>query len=163
MKTCPYCATILKYSVCGFCGYQGEGNENGIRSNQSKIRNFFGLERAIQPLAILKKCHTHDLLFGLKLLREERSASYKVLKSVNDLRVHLGDDPEFKKTKAEAGEAYEYWTKKAWVVENILMDRLGYFPERIVDEMLEQTRELSKRVATKTMGFSKQKKIQATK
>lgn len=163
MKTCPYCSTVLKYSVCDFCGYQGEGNENGERSKKHKIVNFFTLEKAIQPLKELEKCHTHDLLYGLKLIRAERSSSFDILKSVNNLAKHLAGDPEFKKTKAEAGEFYEFWTKKAWIIENILTDRLGYFPERVEDEMLDRIQVASMKVATKTMGFNGGKKAITTK
>lgn len=157
MKTCPYCSTNLRYSVCDFCGYVGEGNENGERSNKYKIRNFFSLQRAIQPLAELEKCHTHDLLYGLKLVRAERVAAYDVLKSVNALGKHFVGDDEYKKTRAEAGENYEFWTKRAWILENILMDRLGYFPERIEDSTIDEVNELSKKVSSKQMGFLKRR------
>lgn len=161
MKTCPYCATVLKYSLCSFCGYQGEGNENGNRSTKCVIRNFFSLDQAIQKLEVLEKNHTYDLMYGLKLVRAERSQAFNILSSTNNLLKKVDDTNkvEFQKIRDEAGKQYEYWTKKAWVLENILTDRLGYFPERIEEEMLQRVKELSQKVTTKQMGFGKSKKV----
>lgn len=33
-------------------------------------------------------------------------------------------------TADETGGEYEYYTRKAWVIENILLERQGFFPEK---------------------------------
>lgn len=43
---------------------------------------------------------------------------------------------DFKEVETETGRNYMYYTKKAFVVENIIRTRLGYVPERITENYL---------------------------
>ncbi|QIZ09322.1 hypothetical protein HFZ78_23625 [Priestia megaterium] len=43
---------------------------------------------------------------------------------------------DFKEAEKESGRDYLYFTKKAFVVENIIRTRLGYVPDRITESYL---------------------------
>lgn len=52
--------------------------------------------------------------------------------------IHKGAelDEKFQDPAKEAGQLYKQWTKRMWVVERIIADRLGYAPQRIDDPFL---------------------------
>jgi hypothetical protein len=52
---------------------------------------------------------------------------------------HRADDlgsNDFKEAEKESGREYMYFTKKAFVVENIISSRIGYVPARITENDL---------------------------
>ncbi|WP_068505880.1 hypothetical protein [Paenibacillus kribbensis] len=76
---------------------------------------------------------TNQLIVLLRLVRQERTTRYNSLRIIKKGIEHNGD---FQKYAEIAGEDYEYWTRKAWVLENIIRDRSGYFPEKITDDYI---------------------------
>ncbi|WP_160037235.1 hypothetical protein [Paenibacillus sp. An7] len=58
---------------------------------------------------------------------------------------------KFKSGQDEGAKNYRYWTRKAWIIENILRDRAGYYPIKITDNMLNSIIEQME----KTIIFSK--------
>ncbi|MGE7939894.1 hypothetical protein [Bacillus paramycoides] len=45
-------------------------------------------------------------------------------------------DDEFKDLTQDQAKDYEYWTRRKFVIENILLERQGYFPEKITNKVL---------------------------
>lgn len=45
-------------------------------------------------------------------------------------------DDEFKDLTQDQAKDYEYWTRRKFVIENILLKRQGYFPEKITNKVL---------------------------
>lgn len=167
---CPYCATKIKIDddgvaqeTCTFCGAfirdQKSGVlqicQNGERYEFTKMQQHIFLEHIDQPVNDLKQYHTFDLYLLLKEVREARSQTFTGLRILNKA---LEDDAQFKDTADEVGNDYEYYTRKAWVIENILLERQGFFPERITDRVLQYMWEQIKKSKKKPMKISKIKR-----
>jgi len=76
---------------------------------------------------------TFELLYLLKMIRKERNDVYHYL---HVFRRAGEESNEFKEAEKELGRDYMYFTKKAFVVGNIIRTRLGYVPERITESYL---------------------------
>jgi hypothetical protein len=77
---------------------------------------------------------TFELLFLLKMIRKERNDMYHYMHVFH--RAGDAGSNDFKEAEKESGKDYMYFTKKAFVVENIIRTRLGYVPERITENYL---------------------------
>src|SRR5699024_12647621 len=76
----------------------------------------------------LSKYHTYDLLLLLSYLREQRSTAYKTMQSVrkapNEVKTSRNDYDELN----EYGqEFYREATARKNIIEQILIDRMGYY------------------------------------
>ncbi|MED5052579.1 hypothetical protein P9850_12200 [Anoxybacillus rupiensis] len=168
MITCPYCASELKAEqenvYCSFCDIVlgpdsewGMWAEDGTRVPGKKIKGFITADHAEKSVKELVSYHTYDLLVCLRLAREERTKAYDLLKTFNKALDQGG--VEFAEDAAAQGKVYEYWTKRCWVLENILMDRMGYFPERITDDILLKMEAHSLRAQQRKMKISRERKV----
>lgn len=160
MNTCPYCATEIFNNSCCFCCYEGQPQQNGKRNVQKTMKSIVFIDHAIKGVSELIQYHTYDLLVCLRLIRAERSQVFDTLRGVNKMFDAITENEalHFKEVQDDAGSMYEYWTRKAWVIENILMDRMGYFPDRIDDKMLIRVKESSLKAQAKVMRISKERK-----
>ncbi|MCM3736484.1 hypothetical protein M3215_11775 [Bacillus cytotoxicus] len=172
---CPYCATQVKIDedsvaqeTCIFCGALIRDEKSGIlqvcqngeRYEFKKMQQHIFLEHINQPVSDLKRYHTFDLYLLLKEVREARSQTYYGLQLLNKASV---EDEGFKESANEVGGEYEYFTRKAWVIENILLERQGFFPEKITDRVLQYMWEQIKKSKKKPMRISKTKRSQKEK
>lgn len=139
MNTCPYCGTGVAADqkgsyYCGFCNMKGfVPGEDGSRNERWKEKEFISNDDFNKTTPELMTYNTFNLLQLLKLLREERRSFFKhiaVFKKAGQ------ETNEFKEIEVETGNEYENITRKTWVVENILRDRIGYVPERVTDQLL---------------------------
>lgn len=92
---------------------------------------------------------TFELLYLLKMIRKERSDMYHHMHVFH--RAGEQGGTEFKEVETETGRSYMYYTKKAFVVENIIRTRLGYVPERITENYLAKYLENIKKDKTRPM------------
>lgn len=132
MKTCPYCGSELETIFCSFCDLEVVPVENGQR----------GVKFTPQPLVTeramncttkeLLDFHTFDLLQLLKLLREERRKYFDLVRTFK-----VANAEEFREVEKETGDEYEVITRKVWVVENILRERIGYIPQKVTVQLLQ--------------------------
>ncbi|MGF6952401.1 hypothetical protein QF028_004906 [Neobacillus sp. B4I6] len=76
---------------------------------------------------------TFELLYLLKLIRKERNDMYH---HMHVFRRAGEESNDFKEAEKESVRDYLYFTKKAFVVENIIRARLGYVPDRITESYL---------------------------
>jgi len=77
---------------------------------------------------------TFELLYLLKMIRNERNNMYHLMNVFHQ----AGKEgiTEYIDVEKETGRDYMYYTKKAFVVENIIRTRLGYVPDRITESYL---------------------------
>ncbi|MED1205608.1 hypothetical protein [Heyndrickxia acidicola] len=138
MKTCPYCGSGVSekagVAYCGFCSMKGfQPVEEGQRQSRYEKKKIIDHDDIKKSTPELMTYHTVDLLKLLKLLREERRAFFSQLSMIKKGASQL---PEYKPLEVQTGNDYENLTRKTWIVENILNDRIGYIPNKITDQLL---------------------------
>ncbi|AHA69985.1 hypothetical protein YBT1518_03830 [Bacillus thuringiensis YBT-1518] len=164
---CPYCATPIQVDkngvvqeICEFCGgrirEQQTGMlqvcQNGERFEFTKMQQQLFLEHIHQSVEELKQYHTYDLYVLLKEVREARSQTYYGLQLLNKASK---TESTLQAAADETGGEFEYYTRKAWVIENILLERQGFFPEKITARVLEYMGEQIRKSKKKRMRKSK--------
>ncbi|WP_173918928.1 hypothetical protein [Halobacillus sp. Marseille-Q1614] len=143
MKTCAYCGTPLKQITkgyfCDFCDMQLKVSQ--VKENHERVSvriREFALESYIhKSTPELMKLSTFELLDLLKKARTERGTMYHqnlVFHKVMD----ISEDRQYEEYEKVSGEAYTYMTRKMFVLENLVYERLGYIPTRITERYLIQ-------------------------
>lgn len=110
-----------------------DAQENGERKQIPFLLSNVTISDAEENTIQLMQRSTNDLIVMLRLVRQKRANFYnylRVFKKANE------EQSDFQEYAAISGKDYEYWTRKAWVLENILRDRTGVFPEKITDDYL---------------------------
>lgn len=126
--------------ICSYCKTENENNAKtcqfchaDLQAKRPVLKDFLSLEQVEQPQPILATYHTYDLLILLRLVREERSKSYNLMRSVQKAPESVGVDSD---TKTFAENEYKRYTANMKVIEGILIDRMGYKPKRVDDKLL---------------------------
>ncbi|WP_420975198.1 hypothetical protein [Bacillus thuringiensis] len=147
--SCAYCSTKIEFNkkgrikeTCPFCEANLEDLhlntlkicQNEKRFEFHKIQNNVFLDQANQSVKVLKKFHTFDLYLLLKEVRQARSQKFTVLRIINKASKQ---NKQFNNIAIEIGNDYEYYTRKAWAIENILLEKQSYFPEKITEKSLD--------------------------
>ena len=95
---------------------------------------FVELTDAYKPYSVLNSYHTFDLLQLLRLVRRNRTEAYNslriTLKASNEMEVPL-------ELKNAAEDEYKRFTALMNLIEEILIDRIGYKPQRVDDKLLQ--------------------------
>jgi hypothetical protein len=129
LHVCSYCKTENKESEirCTFC-------EADLAISRPKTKRFVELSDAYKPYPVLNSYHTFDLLQLLRQIRKSRTDAYNTLritlKASNEMEV-----PEELKIASE--DEYKRTTAFMNIIEQILIDRIGYIPQRIDDKLLQ--------------------------
>lgn len=158
MQTCAYCGSgvepVGNGLYCSFCDmevYQDDVQENGMR-RPVLAEDTVLLSAAERSTQEIMEKDSYYLTLLLRLVRNERKRTYNLLRVVNK---GAALQPEkFKAGQDEGGKNYRYWTRKAWIIENILRDRSGYYPAKITDNMLNSIIEQVQQSNQKPMTFS---------
>lgn len=155
MKTCAFCGSEININFCDFCDMELEEKYilvNGERLAQykdfkgypdhslifSSTKELMKLE-TIELLCLLREARSHRAnVFNLRLLRHKAEEQEGYTEQVSDLAV---------KTYSE----YEIATRKVWVIENIIKDRIGYYPQRVTKNFLSMFLDRMKKCETKKM------------
>ncbi|MED0952740.1 hypothetical protein P4T70_32490 [Bacillus mobilis] len=174
---CPFCGSeakfnkngILAVAECEFCGaaltdpdtgYPKLWNEGEGRYNFHNIKANMFLELAEQSVQILRTYHTYDLYLLLKEVRNERASMYHGLHIFNKAS---DQEDGFKEVADVQGKDYEYWTRRMFVIENILRERQGWFPERIDAKFLSGVEDKIRKCLKKNMVIRKERKTEGSK
>lgn len=124
---CSYCKTeTLSTEICDFC-------KADLTQPRPKINNFLDELDTLRTQPELARMHTYDLLRILAHLRAFRTIWYKNMQLVRKAPREAKIDPE---TIDYAVDEYKRVTAQKNVIEQILIDRMGYFPKRIDDKLL---------------------------
>lgn len=142
MKTCPYCGSNVDqmnsmHYYCDFCDMTLPSKcvkENRERLDV-RVRDFAAYHSIYKTTPELMVYSTFELFYLLKLIRKERTDMYHHM-HVFHQACELEDTNDFREAEKETGSDYIYLTKKSFVVENIIRQRLGYVPARITETYL---------------------------
>lgn len=146
MKTCPYCASevVLESDhlyYCDFCVMQlQESNVSEDGKRQVKgFKSFAFREWIDKTTPELMAHHIVELLFLLKEIRKLRTDYFSTLRTFNkgySEAKSVEDRKLLEEAKSLQGVDYEEITRKLFVVENIILERIGYIPPRIDERFL---------------------------
>lgn len=130
--TCSYCGSENSVDTenCEFC-------DAPLKKERPKMREFVYLDQVELRFDQLAVFHTYDLLVLLRLVREERSKSYNLMRTVQKAPEEVVVDSD---TLVFAEGEYRRYTARMKVIEGILIDRMGYKPKRVDDKLLESLR-----------------------
>ncbi len=125
---CSYCKTEneITREFCSFC-------KAPLNMQRPQLKNFVYLEQCELPFSQISAFHTYDLLILLRLVREERTKCYHLMRTVQKAPEGVEIDSE---TLAFSESEYRRYTARMRVIEEILIDRMGYKPKRIDDKLL---------------------------
>jgi hypothetical protein len=141
MKTCPYCGSHTErmdyqYYYCDFCCMKIDIKI--VKENQERLEvrfRDFALDAYIdRTTPEIMTLSTFELLYLLKMIRKERNDMYHHMHVFR--RASDAGSNDYKEAEKDSGEDYIYFTKKAFVVENIIRSRIGYVPARITENDL---------------------------
>jgi len=126
---CPYCETEQEQkNICSFCGAN-------LQQKRPQMKQILNQEEAYQSQPILATYHTYDLLLLLSHLREERSSVYKTMQNVRKAPEEAKNN-NYEETNQYGQELYREATARKNIIEQILIDRMGYYPKRIDSKLL---------------------------
>lgn len=140
MNTCGFCGSEIDYAFCNFCEMELDERyilEDGKRLDQSK--SFLGYPNRLEVYCSTKELMEKETLELLCLLREARKIRaevYNLRKLRHEAEDEAGMTDDVKTLDTQTYSEYEISTRKVWVIENIIKDRLGYYPKRITDNFL---------------------------
>jgi hypothetical protein len=141
--TCSYCGSRLNQEpnciddkvYCSFCDMYVIPSVNGERKERFQKLEFSPADYEFVKLTTpqLMELHTVDLLLLLQFLRDERRNYFSTMRIIKKV---AADEEDYKVQEKEAGDQYEMITRKCFVVENILIDRIGYIPRKVTNDMI---------------------------
>lgn len=157
MLTCPYCATevqkISKGFYCSFCQMTGmTPTQNGERRSRYKMKDMITTDDLKKTTPELMTYHTFDLKLILKMLREQKRDFFT---HITTFKRAGNETDEFREIEKETGDEYEKIKRKTWAVENILMDRVGYIPIKVSQDLLMSDLERIEKTTGKQMNIKK--------
>lgn len=126
---CQYCKSenTENQKRCTFCGAD-------LLSARPTIREI-DVTDVLKPLQEKRTYHTFNLLEMLQIARKERSDAYNmlriVLKSENEVEVD-------KDLKNSVEEQYRLFTAHVHMIQELLIDRIGYYPKRVDNKLLDR-------------------------
>ncbi|NPC90841.1 hypothetical protein HOO54_01235 [Bacillus sp. WMMC1349] len=138
MKTCTYCGTELASNYCSYCEMAlklDDISENGQRKKHSLSYEPDPADIFKSTLELLKS-KTIELIYLLRYARKYRSNVYNSRLNIHRAEQAGQSDKQLNQFHQESYKEYEKATRKVWVIENIIADRIGYIPEQINDKFL---------------------------
>ncbi|WP_310883835.1 hypothetical protein [Priestia megaterium] len=125
---CLYCDSENNSTdqACSVCGAP-------LHTKRPQLKEYVSLQDSALSFEDLQRFHTYDLLVLLRLVREERSKSYNLMRTVQK----APEGVEIDKSVIEFGESeYRLYTARMKLIEGLLVDRMGYKPKRVDDKLL---------------------------
>lgn len=125
---CPYCKTENNSDEihCTFC-------EADLISKRPKVKPFITFD-GFKTYSELNTYHTYDLLKLLREVRKQRSEAFNLLR----ITLKIGNDTEVPQNlKNDSESDYRRFTAYMYLIEEMLIDRIGYKPKRIDDKLLD--------------------------
>ena len=160
--TCPYCGSKLeqieeKY-YCDFCVMTLTADlvQRNHERISVRVRDYVLDVYLDKTTPEIMRYSTFELLNLLKYARAERANIYKLMNTFYTARIEQKTN-KFMEEEKYSREEYVKMTRKMFVVENLLRERLGYVPSRITNDFLNQFLENMKTDKKNPMIIGQQK------
>jgi ABC-type taurine transport system substrate-binding protein len=125
---CPYCKTESKDTkVCDFC-------EADLEAERPTLDPWLSDDAINQTQPQLAQRHTYDLMRLLSHVRSERTKWYKTMQ---DVRKASKETPMDDSQVDFFVNEYKTLTARKNIIEQLLVDRMGYYPDRIDSKLLQ--------------------------
>lgn len=121
---------------------------NGERA-KPYFREFAFIEDAYQVTPKLITMPTFELLYLLKLVRQRRSESYSQMNVF--YKAGQSGNESYRDLEQDQGKEYRYWSRKMFVIENILLERGVFIPSRITSAFIQDYIDNLEKTHKKTM------------
>lgn len=156
-KTCCYCGSEVikghknKY-YCDFCDMVVDESylcENGDRKNIDIKKVYFDINYN-KTTPELMTLSTFELIQLLQYARQYRSSCWDDWQTFKKIAKATKKDESIEKelvdiaikNAKESFDMYEYATRKMYIFENLLCERLGYIPKRVTRSYIEKYEDL---------------------
>jgi len=125
--------------------------QDGKRLDNS-IKNYPDQSGIFKNTPELLKLETIELLCLLRHARNYRSEVYKLR-----ILTHKAEDQggDMKQIEATSYGDYEDATRKVWVIENIIKERIGYYPQKVTENFLGMYLDRIEKSQNKKMAMKK--------
>lgn len=159
MKTCGFCASEVKNKYCDFCEMELESKHimiDGKRFDQAKSFLGYPNRKDIhKSTPELMELETIDLLCLLREARSFRAEVYQLRLLRHRAEEQSGMNHDVKEIAETTYTEYEQATRKVWVIENIIKERLGYFPQKVTENFLNMYLDRMEKSEKKVMKIRK--------
>lgn len=159
MKTCGFCASGITENYCEFCDMVLKDKhitKNGERMNHEKrFKGYPDSSEVYSSTPELMTMETINLLCLLREARKIRAESYKLRLLRHQAEEENGLIESVQNIDEISYTEYEKATKRVWVIENIIKDRLGYFPQKVTNNFLNMYLERMEKSDKKAMIMRK--------
>ncbi|RSL29688.1 hypothetical protein D7Z54_29850 [Salibacterium salarium] len=158
MCTCGFCGRELSDSYCSYCSMKLQPEniqKDGNRKNHV-IRVFPSPEDYLKSTVELIQFSTIELLYLLHEARTFRTEVYHY-RILGHKAISQSNNSDMKALQNKFFHEYADATRKVWVIENIIKDRIGYFPQKISQEFLTSYQEKIKQSQSKKMIIKQSK------
>lgn len=159
MITCAFCGSEIKENYCAFCEMELTNKyimKDGKRLNQAeKFLGYPSRHEIYKSTKELMKLETIHLLCLLREARSIRAEVYKLRLLRHQAEEQKGMNNEIESLENYTYDEYESSTRKVWVIENIIKDRLGYFPQKVTNNFLNMYLERMEQSEKKKMFLRK--------
>lgn len=150
MITCKYCGTELQFVgekecdmffSCTHCDIVFPLADTSVdRKRKMSVPEYLNVNGIYQSTKQLLECDTFTLYY---ILKDIRSFWYNIKQLLEKMKIYYKDN-ELPQTESnmddslkDMKEEFKLLTKQKFVVENILLERTGFFPEKITQEFLD--------------------------
>lgn len=161
MITCKYCGQELiflgqrdddHFFHCDFCDLVFPLIETSVnRKRKMSVPEYIDDSNFYAPVKVLLEKDTITLLH---ILKELRSFWFQI-KTVLEKTKNLYSDNELPNLDTEnhyeVKKSYIDLTKRKFIIENILLERIGFLPEKITEEFLNSICHLGEEASSKPM------------
>ena len=144
MNTCKYCGQLLKaigtkenipYFSCSFCEMEFSVEETCI--DRQRISVIPALLEDSNIYQTTQQFLERDTITLYHVLKEIRSFWYNLKTLLESAKKQMAGDAVLESAITNMTEEYKLLTKKKFVVENIILERTGFFPEKLTEEFLD--------------------------
>jgi hypothetical protein len=163
MKTCLYCGSKVEsyqqHYYCDFCEMKIDRidvQEDGKRKNLLPASQPT-LEDLQKSTPELMRFSIVELLFLLKFARHERSSIYN--QRYTFIQALKQGENQFKEGEQYTFKEYEFYTRKCFVLENLIRERIGYYPAKLTDSYIQTLAQKMDESTNKQMTINSPKLI----